>query len=479
MSESMPVLGLLTSLILPWAFGAVWVHCLLRESGHWNGFVVAGHGYLLGVFLTTVLIRLWHFAGLPLHYWSIAAVILALTLAGLAVIRLQAIPRRVVQASSKLEKWELAVIALLLGLILFRYGTIFQELLLRPLFPWDAWMNWAPKAIVWHYYQDFVPWVSPADWLQAPANALAYTEGASNAWRNPSTIPLVQLWGTMAIGSSDFTLIYLPWLLVAVALAMALYGHLRLTGTSVIMSTLACYLLLNLPFINVHVALAGYADIWVAAAFGCAVFALHEWGERRQWQYALLSVLLALMCTQLKIPGLILGGILGLVLLSSIISINRGTAIILVVIALACLLYLGTIGLDLRIPGVGRIAIAADGIVLPYIGRYDLAYHPVHHAMIETTLLMINWNMLWYLFIFLGLAMVITGRAFTAPSLVLRSLLATLFFILFVYYFTNRYQFAVDYTQVNRALVYSIPPLVFYVIYSFALLSRLRPSKAH
>jgi hypothetical protein len=242
-----------------------------------------------------------------------------------------------------------------------------------------------------------------------------------------------------------------------------------LAGVSVVMSTLACYLLLSLPYVNAHTALAGYADIWLAASFGCAVFALHEWGKHRQWQYALLSVLLALMCTQLKIPGLILAGILGLVLLSSTISLNIRAGISLVVITSACILYLLCVGLEATIPGVGHIVMTADRIVLPYIGRYDLAYHPVHHAMIETTLSMINWNMLWYLFIFLGLAMVITGRAFTAPSLVLRSILLTLFFILFVYYFTNRYQFAVDYTQVNRALVYTVPPLVFYLIYTCAL----------
>jgi hypothetical protein len=465
MNGALPVIGLLTSLFLPWFLGGVWVHCILRKSRRWNSFVVAGHGYLLGVLLTTVLIRLWHFTGLPLHYWSIAAAILALTLVGLAVIRLQAIPARVVQVSPQLEKWELAVVALLLGLILLRYGTILQELVLRPLFPWDAWMNWAPKAVVWHYYQDLVPWVSPTDWLTSPDHALAYTEGASNAWRYPVTIPLLQLWGMMALGTSDHTLIYLPWLLVAIALGLALYGHLRLAGASVVMSTLGCYLLLNLPFINAHVALAGYADIWLAATFGCAVFALHEWEQHRQWHYALLSLLLALMCTQLKIPGLILGGIICLTLLSSVISLRRRTSIGLALIASACILYVLCIGLDLRISGVGRIAITTDGIVLPYIGRYDIAYHPVHQAMIETTLSMVNWNILWYLFIFFGLTMVITRRSFTAPSLVLRSILLTLFFILFVYYFTNRYIFALDHTQVNRALIYTIPPVVFYLIY--------------
>jgi len=36
-------------------------------------------------------------------------------------------------------------------------------------------------------------------------------------------------------------------------------------------------------------------------------------------------------------------------------------------------------------------------------------------------------------------------------------------FVFFVYYFTSRYKFAQDYTQVNRALIYAIPIMVFYL----------------
>ncbi len=468
--------GLVTSLILPWALGGVWVYWLLRQSVHWNGFVVAGYGYLLGIFLTTLLIRAWSATGLPLHYWSMAATLFAMTLVGLVAIRLQAVPAAKTQVSSRPEKWELVVTALFLALILYRYATIFQEILLRPLFPWDVWMNWAPKAIVWYHYSELLHWVSVPEWLQSPAEALAYTAGAGDAWKYPETIPLIQLWGMMAMGTSDHTLIYLPWFFAAIALGFTLYGHLRLSGVSVVMSTLACYLLMNLPFINVHVALAGYADIWLAAAFGCAVFALHAWDESRQWRYGLLALLLALMCSQLKIPGVILGGIVCAVFLSSLVNPTRRAWWILAAILSACFIYLAFVGLDLSIPGLGRLAISMDGIVLPYIGYYEIAFHPVQHAMVNTFLVMINWNLLWYLFIFLGVVMVTKGGALTAPSLVLRSLLLALFFILFVYFFTNRYQFALDYTQVNRALIFTTPVLVFYLVLASCALRTTSPT---
>ena len=328
-------------------------------------------------------------------------------------------------------------------------------------------MNWAPKAIVWFNYSELVPFVSREDWLTAPSSALNYTEGAGNAWKYPITVPLIQLWGMLGIGTPDNTLVYLPWLFVALAMGSALYGHLRLLGASVPLATLACYVLMNLPFINVHVALAGYADIWVAAVFGNAVFALHEWGENRQWPYAVLALFLAFMCTQLKIPGLIMGGIVALVFLTSILHLSKTAWLSLLALALLTALFTITIGIDFTFPSIGRVAVSADEIVLPYIGVYELQYHPVHNAMISTLFLMLNWNMLWYAFVLLGATWLVRhknqGITSYVPSLELRALILSLLFITFVYYFTNRYKYVQDFTQINRALVYSIPVMVFYI----------------
>jgi hypothetical protein len=71
--------------------------------------------------------------------------------------------------------------------------------------------------------------------------------------------------------------------------------------------------------------------------------------------------------------------------------------------------------------------------------------------------------------------MVIKGKAIPAP-LLSGSLLLALLFVFFVYYFTNRYLFALDYTQVNRALVYTTPLLVFYIIHASGSLLATTPS---
>jgi hypothetical protein len=464
--ETISLLGAVCSLILPWILGAVWVFWLLRLSGRWNAFLVAGYGYLVGIFLTTLLIRLWHFLGLPLHYWSMAATLAVVSLLGILALRLQVTPTRSQAPSAPLEKWQIALTALFLILIVFRYTTVAQEMYLRPLFPWDAWMNWAPKAIAWFHHNDIVPWVSRNDWLDAPASALNYTAGATKAWLYPELIPLVQLWGMLGSGVSDHTIIYLPWLGAAAALGLVLYGQLRQSGANILVATMAAYVLLNLPFVNVYVALPGYADLWVASIFGCSALALHEWGASRRWPYALLALLLAIMCTQAKIPGLILGGIVLVVYLTSIIAPGKKLVIGFLVALTICLATIATIGMDFSIPNIGRVAISTEGIVLPYIGYYELSYHPVHDAMINTLFLMLNWNMLWYLVVLMALATIVERQLFNPHSLELRVLILTLIFIFFVYYFTNRYKFALDYTQVNRALFYTIPIFVFYLFQS-------------
>jgi hypothetical protein len=475
MTESLSYLGLITSLFLPWLLGSVACYGLLKQSRRWNVFIILGQGYMIGILLTTLALRIWSYAGLPLHFWAIAITLLGVAAFGFIVLRIPGVPKRLETKAPPMEIWQIAVSSLLILLIVYRYAGMAQEIALRPLFPWDAWMNWSPKAVVWFYNNELTPFVSPNNWLNQTGESFSYTAGARDAWKYPATVPLIQLWGMLGVGTHDYNLVYLPWLFVTLALGLALYGQLRLSGASVVLSILACYALLNLPYFNVHTMLAGYADIWVTAAFGAAVLALHEWGNSRHWPYALLAMAMALMCTLLKIPGLIMGGIIALVLLSSLIKLGTRTSIALLVVLIICTTYSATLGIDFTISEFGRVALSTDRIILPYIGTYSFSYNPPHSAIADTTFRMLNWSLLWYILILTTLIEMARRNRPSSPSLQLRALLLTLFFIFFVYYFTSRYKFALDQTQLNRALLYSIPVMIFYI---FSSLSRWRTPRA-
>jgi hypothetical protein len=354
-------------------------------------------------------------------------------------------------------------------MIFYRYCTIAQEIVLRPLYPWDAWMNWAPKAIAWFHLHDLVPYISPTEWLQTTGDKLAYTTGAQNAWKYPVTIPLIQLWGMLGAGTSEQNFSNLPWLFAPLAFALALYGHLRLLGASALLATLACYMLLSIPFINVHAALAGYADMWLAFAFGAAVLSLHEWQQSRHWSWGALSLFFAFACTQLKLPGLVLGAIITMVFLISLIKLSNRVRLIAVMLATICLLYIAFIGINLNIPTVGQIEISSSKIALPCLGIFQLEYHPVHQALFRTIFSMANWNILWYLFAAVLSVKLLRKEFFKPASLELQAIVLLLLFFFIVFYFTHIYEFVLDYSTVNRVLLYAVPAMVFYIFKNITL----------
>jgi hypothetical protein len=119
------------------------------------------------------------------------------------------------------------------------------------------------------------------------------------------------------------------------------------------------------------------------------------------------------------------------------------------------------VGIYIPHGGLGRNTYSAAEIVLPNLGRYDLAFHPDHMELASTLFNMWNWNLLWYVFFAAGPLLFYLRRTGLFPSLDLAALYLALLFIFFTYLFTYRYKFVQDLTQINRALLYTVPVIVF------------------
>lgn len=462
MSDSLSLMGVVISLSLPWLLGMTWVLLLLGRSSRWNYWILTGYGYLAGMFLTTLIIRLWDLVGLSLDFWWLAATLLIFTVAGVATLFV-ALPHQTVKPSGvAIPRCERAIVVALLALIAYRYSGIAGEILLRPLYPWDAWMNWAPKAINWFHNSQLTQYVSPEQWLDQTDDRLAYTAGATKAWKYPVTVPLIQLWGMLGAGAVDQNYSSLPWLFAPLAFALALYGHLRLLGTSTLLATIACYVFLSLPFVNVHSALAGYADIWLAIYFGAAVLCLQEWQRNKCSSWAALTVIFSFACTQLKLPGLVLGAIILAVFALSFLARYRNAILAVLAITLVGAVCAVFVGVDINIPAVGHVVISTDMIKVPYLGSYPLRYHPVHGALMESAFSMNSWHMFWYVMAATLMAKAFTGGLLTPPSIELITLSITLLFFGLVFYFTHISAFVLDFTTVNRVLLYLIPGFLLY-----------------
>ena len=89
------------------------------------------------------------------------------------------------------------------------------------------------------------------------------------------------------------------------------------------------YVLLSLPFLTIHVALAGAADIFVANANGLAAMALWQWTISRQWSDAGVALVMAIVCASLKMEGLF--WVLTLVP-AVVVALNRRMGLAMIVI---------------------------------------------------------------------------------------------------------------------------------------------------
>ncbi len=453
------ILGYAVALVLPWAAGTGLAHSLMRGTDNYSRLLAFGHGFLLGYLVLSGTLYLLDALGHRPDFTLTALVLLLCCLPLRDFFNPRG--RRASYNQDKPSPAEKVLVLVLLLLLTLRYVTLCYEILGRPLFAWDAWMNWSPKALVWLNFDRFIEFAAPERWLEN-STTLTYTLGNWQAWKYPETIPHIQLWMMLGGVTKNAPIIYIPWLFVPIALATSLFAHLRLEGVSRSLSLVACYILLSVPYINVHTALVGYADIWLAAAFGQACFLLIQWQRRGETSYLLLSLAMALLCVSLKLPGLILGLIV--VYLAALSRLKcRGINSLTISLALLALAALTIFfGVGFTIAGLGTFTFNAHLIEIPYIGFYPLAYNPTWDVFAQVAMSLFNWSTFFYFWIPLAAVQVIKSPGILKAEDTVALILSTLF-VVFTFNFTRRYLNALDMTSINRAILYLIPLAIYWL----------------
>ena len=299
------LIGIAASVALPWFAGTCCVLALQRGSERRDLVLAAGYGYLLGALATSLAMRALDAFAVRWTLPLIALQLVALAAAACGLAELRSPP-------SLRQRWRACrdrVVAMpaarrllffvCLALIVVRLSGLGLELAWRPLLPWDAWAQWATKARVWYEYGRIAAFVDPATWL-ASGSAMQFVDAHSEY---PATVPLLQVWTGLWLGRWDESLMNVPWLAILTALGLAFYAQLRRIGTDLAQAMLFSYLLLSIPFIDLHVAVAGYVDIFIAAAYGMATMALWQWVRTRARADAVLAALCALACIAIKKEG--------------------------------------------------------------------------------------------------------------------------------------------------------------------------------
>lgn len=463
----MDALALVAGNLLPWWLGTCVLLALPRRQDAASPGEVAwtcGAGYLVGAFLLTVWMRVLSVAGVSFGIVSIAA-----PLAALAALSTYLAHRRATAAfgpvlrttwrslvgSPGLEgaariAWWCAT-----GWLTLRFALLAVEVGMRPLYPWDAWTQWATKARVWYELGQIAPFARIAEWLAA--NGRVFFDASPEY---PPTMPLLQVYNSLLLGRWDDTLMNWPWWQTGVALALVMYGGLRSLRVSALAALAGAFLVSSLPLANVHVALAGYADLPLAATYAAAALALLRWIDGRDLRDAVAVIVLAVACTQIKNPGWFWAATLvpGFIVAK---WQRHGMRIAFAGFAAAVILLVALARFKLRL----------------FNYELNLTYAPAWGDLAESYFLLGNWNVLWYGAIAVA---ILAWRSLLAPRLapLTTILIAGLLFLFVVFGFTTASYYITDQTTVNRATLHLAPLVVVFMILAWQSFS-VRWSNRH
>ncbi len=451
----MTFFGLLASVLVPTLLGMALVRLQLRQRPldeapavppNWP--LVIGYGGVIGAVVATLLMRLSSLAGIAWNFWVLSGVILGLAIllhlitqnnqrGDLAALEVAPLPERTTKSA---EPWLQWLFYGLLALLVLRFINLGFEVTQRPLYPWDAWTQWATKAKVFFDAKAMVSFATLDTYLTANAAAV-FTDAAPTY---PPTVSLLQAFSALSIGRFDDALVNVPWLSCWVFLCAAFYGQARQWGMSAIAALLATYVLGSLPFVNTHVALAGYAELHMATVFGLGAIAFFSWasgsGDKRQ---LFIAIFLLLACVEIKRPGIFW-------LLSVVPGVfvwwRPKVGLILLAIGTAILIAAG-------------FAFAKSGMTLAGF-RVGQDLSEVSIPIVQNVFLMGNWNLLF----FFGIAIVVFSwrSLFAGVHAVLTSVVFAGCVFLFIVFYFRISAYVSDFTTINRAMVHFVPVLVFY-----------------
>jgi hypothetical protein len=444
----MAYVPLAVGLILPWLLGvAVLVALDWPQPGGESGgapALRAGFGYCIGALLLTLWMRLLSAAGVPFGWLSIGLPLALVTAAllgfaaragRLVPIDARAVTRALLQPP--LPRWQRLVWVGLLAWLALRCLLLAADVAWQPLYPWDAWVQWATKARVWYELGRIAPFVHAEQWLASPGGV--YFDAAPNY---PATVPLLQVWSCIALGRWDDSAMNWPWLLLLIALTCAVYGALRGEGLAPLTALVGAYLVASLPLLDTHAALAGYADLPMATIYTTAALAFYRWAMRGDRRDAAIALGLALCCPLIKIPGLIWG-----------LTLLPG-----VVVALWPRRGLKFVGIAYALGLFALVALARTNVtILGY--RLHTDFNPAWRTFWDAYLLSSSWNLLWYGAVVLA---IVGARRLAAPRLAPLSVVVGtgIAFVLFVTWFTNASAWLAELTTLNRATLHLAPLIV-------------------
>jgi hypothetical protein len=461
----MGYLLLILGISIPWLGGYYWLRALEKRFAPERIAHPArqiGYGFFLGyaglqglLLLNSALLDTVTFAPV----FALASVV---TVAGyLLVRRFSATGRETAAAcADRTPGWQRALFWVLLLWSLLHLSLAALEVFARPTYPWDAWLAWTYRAKAWFFSEAVYPLASPAEWL-GTASSAPYTIAAHDY---PVFASLMPFWAATSLGQWSETLVNIPALLCGAAIAAGLYGQCREAGLAPSRSIIAPYAFLSLPLAGTHLALAGYADIWMTGFSGLGFVALIRGLLQRNMVQGCLGLLLLFLATMVKNEAVVWLYVAAGTCLLSYLRVR--TSLLLMGLAVGLLALAWITGYTyIELPLLGGLGLSDGQFHIPFTGSHRVQLHDVTTAYLDAMFVQGSWNLLWG-----GLVLVMV----TAPWLGDRRLgkVAAAFLLafgasqLFIFALTEQGVWASTFTAINRLPLHFTPALIFLLLLS-------------
>jgi hypothetical protein len=229
-----------------------------------------------------------------------------------------------------------------------------------------------------------------------------------------------------------------------------------------LISLATCYLLFSVPLFGTHLALAGYADIWMAGFAGLGFMALVRGAAEGLRSQTILGFLMVALAMLVKNEGVVwfLAALLMQVLLSFRWRTNMLAGMVLAAVVLAGYLLDVT---HVEIPLAGTLGVVNDRLEIPFVGSFALEVHDVWQVYWTNFFTMGSWNFLWVLVAFGLLLAVISGKSLASPVRRAGAIFVVMFLAtqLFIFGFTDQGVWADTYTAINRLPLHFVPALIY------------------
>ena len=451
---------------MPWLAGFVWLRLIesrLQPGASISSLRQVGYGFFLGYAVVQgCLLASTSFLG-RVEFWPIFIGIAIL--AGLGLLLQRLFPNSSSTATSSLLPARQDSLLFRFLFWFFIIGIGFHlffcavDVFYRPVYPWDAWTTWVYRAKVWFYDGNVYQLSGPHQWLNDPAAA----RYAINANMYPAFPSLIPLWAALSLGSWSDTLVNTPVIACGIALCLAIYGACRESGVNRLGSIIAAYAFISVPLIGAHIALAGYADIWLAGFTGLGFIALiNGLVQSNRVQLTLGLLLLVLGCT-VKMEGLVWLVAAITLLIFYYIPNKKGLLGVIVALIFAALVLWQSGHTAFDIPSLGTIGVKAGKVYVPYLGSYQLHLYDVIPFYFNSFVRQGNWNILWTITL-----LSLVALSFLQDRRLRKALLG--FFVLFVctqlfiFGLTEKGAYAATGTALNRVLLPFLPVVIFAVV---------------